>query len=531
MALCLVSISFYSTAQDTLSHNVTGERVCKPDSSPSFSKGARNPERGRSADVPPVVHSRIGDKSAGMPGKIRLINIGKFQQFSVYDKSTFDKDISSPKSVTFNSDGTKFYVNSLEGGRTVVYDTDSLHKRDVIRFNFTSADSSLWAPLSGFYPFIHYPGGSSRSFTGKPVESAWSHDGRYLWVPFYRRSFDLNAQDPSAIAVIDTKTDRIIRLMETGPLPKMVAASPDKKWMAVTHWGDNTVGLIDISSPDPAEWRHKPPMAAGHKFNPDYPLDTPVNRDSGSGYLLRGTVFSPDSRFLFVSAMGGPMSVFDVKNGKFIGHINSLYGIRHILIHDGYLYGSMNVAGAVVKVPLSEIIEAVEEALASGNRYIRLRNTVKISKVDSGARTLEISPDGRYLFVACNTASSLCVVDAETLGVVDSIRVDSYPVGLALSPDGRLAIVTSQGRKGFGGNAVNVFSIERPDLQAMTESAQQPDTIITSMTSHPDDELFEPDHQKYFKKRILGILILIGVLIIGAITGWSIMHRRKRNRH
>lgn len=49
---------------------------------------------------------------------------------------------------------------------------------------------------------------------------AFSHRGRYLWVPYYRRSFDINAQDPSAVAVIDTRTDSIVRMFETGPLPK-----------------------------------------------------------------------------------------------------------------------------------------------------------------------------------------------------------------------------------------------------------------------------------------------------------------------
>ena len=66
----------------------------------------------------------------------------------------------------------------------------------------------------------------------------------------------MNAQDPSAMAVIDTERDEIIRLFETGPLPKMVAVSPDGTRLAVTHWGDNTVGLMDISSDRPEDWHY-----------------------------------------------------------------------------------------------------------------------------------------------------------------------------------------------------------------------------------------------------------------------------------
>lgn len=63
--------------------------------------------------------------------------------------------------------------------------------------------------------------------------------------------------------------------------------------------------------------------------------------------------------------------------------------------------------------------------------------------------------------------------------VADSIRCDSYPVGLALSADGRKLIATSQGRKGYGGNAVNIFTVRRPDMPYVpeTELDVEPDTV------------------------------------------------------
>lgn len=73
---------------------------------------------------------------------------------------------------------------------------------------------------------------------------------------FYRRSFDDNASSPSAVAIIDTTTDKIVRVMPTGPLPKMLATSPDNHYVAVTHWGDNTVGLIDIASDNPMNFHY-----------------------------------------------------------------------------------------------------------------------------------------------------------------------------------------------------------------------------------------------------------------------------------
>lgn len=426
--------------------------------------------------IPPVVHSAKGDRSTGVEGSLRLVNMGKKQQYSGALRETFDTDIHSPKSATFSRDGSRFYVNSLEGCRTSVYNAATLEKIAVIPYKFSSGNGELWNPPSGYYPFTHYPDGPTRAFSGKPVESAWSHDGKYLWVPFYRRTFDLNAQDPSAIAVIEAETNRIVRLMETGPLPKMVATSNDGNLLAVTHWGDNTVGFIDISSDEPGEWRHFPPKAAGYRFKPDFSLSEPVNRDAKSGYLLRGTIFTPDDRYLLVSGMGGPLSVFDAVAKRYVGAVNSLWGIRHLVISGDRLYGSKNIDASVVSVSLPELVEAIDKARTSGSKTIDFRGRITRCKVGGGARTLEASPDGKYLFVACNSASAIYVVDAAGMRLADSIRCDSYPVGLAISPDGRMLLATSQGRERHGGNAVNVYRIERPDLpeQVGRPSADSP---------------------------------------------------------
>jgi DNA-binding beta-propeller fold protein YncE len=45
--------------------------------------------------------------------------------------------------------------------------------------------------------------------------------------------------------------------------------------------------------------------------------------------------------------------------------------------------------------------------------------------------------------------------------VVATISADSYPVGMALSPDQKHLIVTSQGKKSGGGNSVMIFNITR----------------------------------------------------------------------
>lgn len=421
------------------------------------------------SNVPPVVHSQIGDKSAGVENSLQIENIGKRQQYSAASKATFDKDISSPKSATFSKDGNILYVNSLEGCKTVAYQIPSLEKKYVVNYNFPSATGSLWAQPSGYYPFTHYANGTSRAFSGKPVESTWSHAQRYLWVPFYRRTFDINAQDPSAVAVIDADKGEIIRMFETGPLPKAIATSPDNSLIAITHWGDNTIGFIDISSPDINKWHHLPPITVGHKLQLNYSMTTPVNRDSNSGYLLRGTVFTPDGEYLLVAGLAGPLAVINIKSHKLVGMVQEIYGLRHLAIHGNTIYGTRNVAGEALSFPLDGLLQGVKAKEAGENNSIKINGNVKRVKVGGGARTLEVAPDGKYIFIACNSGNAVYVVETESMKVVDKIRCDSYPVGLAISPDGKYMAVTSQGRKGFGGNALNLFQITRFDLPITQE--------------------------------------------------------------
>lgn len=406
-----------------------------------------------------LVHPAMGDTASSADGSICLKLVGQKQNFAGGQSATRDADINSPKSINIHPDGKKYYVNSLEGCTTVCYDFTTNTKLKVIRHSFREGrDDALWAPESGLYPWRHYKD-NLNTFSGKPVESTFSHGGRYLWVPYYRRTFDINAQDPSAVAVIDTKTDAIVRLMETGPLPKMITTSPDGRTVAISHWGNNTVGLIDISSPTPSDWHHTQVLTVDYELKLDFPLDRSVDRDNGSGYALRGTVFTPDGRYLLVGCMGGGggIAVIDIPNKKYLGRVMGMMAnVRHLVIANGYLYLSINKAGYVQRIRLQKFMDAAKRMTGRTTTVIGWEN----AKVGGGARTICISPDGRYVFAACNMESQLYVVDTQTMKAVCKIAVDSYPVGMDLSSDGRYVFTTSQGRGNKGGNSVCIFEVK-----------------------------------------------------------------------
>ena len=106
--------------------------------------------------VAQLVRPKIGKTAQSADGRISIELIGKKQFYAPGDKATADPDINSPKSVNVHPNGKKFYVNSLEGATTVVYDFQTFKKLAVIKHQFDhTKDAHLWSKPSGVYPVAH----------------------------------------------------------------------------------------------------------------------------------------------------------------------------------------------------------------------------------------------------------------------------------------------------------------------------------------------------------------------------------------
>jgi DNA-binding beta-propeller fold protein YncE len=414
-----------------------------------------------SGKLEPLVRPPIHTRASG--GGVGLELVARFQHYDPEpaDRADrFDDHVFSPKSVQITPDGAKAYVQALEGHTTIVYDARTLTKLRAILHDFgpqqaglfDAAENVAWAP--------RFPSGETpaerNQYQGKPVEGVFTHGGRYLWVSHYRRSYDALGILPSSVAIIDTRQDRIVRVMQSGPIPKFMAASPDGHWLAVVHWGDNTVGLIDIRGEDPAAFRHAGEIVVGQRLPLD--LDRKVDRDRYCGLCLRGAVFTADSQYLLVARMGGGgIAVLDVAAHRHVGTVMGQKPTpRHLLLSaDGAtLYVGSNFSGYVATYRTAELVAA---ALAGRQRLAPLRQV----RTGEGTRTIALSPDGRLLFAAVHDASRLAVLDAHSLKPLVQIATDSFPVGLAVAPDGAHAWVTAQGDKLRGGNAVSVYAVTR----------------------------------------------------------------------
>lgn len=398
-------------------------------------------------------------EESGTFKELKLVKIIQSKVMSPKDPlSVYEPAINSPKSITYSKDGSKFYVNSLEGYTTIVFDSKSLKKLKEIRHEFTASNNKLFKDNenSVFDYKFKQTKAEYNHFLGKPVESCLSHNGKYLWVTYYRRDWDPKAESPSAVAIIDTEKDEIVRVMPSGPLPKMIACSGDNKYIAVTHWGDNTVGLIDVSSDNPMDFKYVSHIIVDNRLSMNFSASS--DRDSDCGNCLRGTVFTPDNKKILIAKMGGNgIAVIDVETKKYLGTITGSYlNLRHLVINQGYLVLSSNKFGIVQKAKLEDIFA---QKFNEQNQIV-YTNWETVS-VGPGARTIDITEDGKYVFACVNNACKVAVVDALTMKKIAEVDAAQFPVGMALSPDGKQLITTSQGKDAVpgSGNTVMVFEV------------------------------------------------------------------------
>jgi len=408
----------------------------------------------------------LGTVSDDLKSEVQLKLVARNQAFKSADLKEhdhYDTAVNSPKSVIFSQDGMKYYVNSLEGYTTVVFATQTHEKLKEIKHVFKDGDSKLF--LNNENTAFDYKQSEKQekpnNFYGKPVESCLSHKGKYLWVTYYRRGWDKNAQYPSALAIIDTEKDEIVRVMPTGPLPKMIASSPDDKYIAVTHWGDNTVGIISIEETDPFKFKYIKYCVVGEKIELSFSETEVLDRDNDCGSCLRGTVFTEDSKHLLVGRMGGVggICIFNTSDFSTKGYVQGMMGnVRHLVIVGDELFLSSNKFGYVQKCNLTKMLASL-----NGKEKTVRYSDWKSCFVGYGARTISVTANGKYIFAAVNNAKKIAIIRSSDMKLINTIEADPYPVGMALSKYETRLMVTAQGKGDQGGNSVTVYSVTYPE--------------------------------------------------------------------
>jgi YVTN family beta-propeller protein len=293
----------------------------------------------------------------------------------------------SPKSVASSGAGYVTAQNMMYRHSVTVYDARTLALVKTI------PDAVRLVKLG--YPA--YPGVTR----GAPVEAAFSPDGRYAYVSnysMYGAGFGPEGSDsctPSSgydrsfVYRIDMEGLKIDRAYRVGAVPKVVAVTPDNRYVLVTNWCTWDLSVISTK------------------------LGRQVKRIP-IGRYPRGIAVSPKGNAAYVAVMGGNELVrVDLRRWT-TSTVAVGAGPRAAEFHpsDRYIFVSLNAEGRVAKLDL--------------------KTGVVRSKVATGRapRSLALSGDGRSLYVVnyeSGTVTKLRTSDMTTLQTIDACY---HPIGI-----------------------------------------------------------------------------------------------------
>lgn len=234
------------------------------------------------------------------------------------------------------------------------------------------------------------------------VEIAFTSDGETAYV---------SQMKTASVYEIDTETRNVRRRIDTeGVWSKVVALSPDERTLYASNWVSDDVSVIDLDSGEVREV-----------------IDTVATP--------RGLYVTPDGDTLYVAGYeDGTIQRIDLASGDKEVLTRTGGAMRH-LVGDprrGVVYASEMSEGAVYTVDTD-----------SG----RVR---KLASVDQKPNTIELSPDGRMLFVSCRGRNgetyhqpgpewgTVVVLDVRTGKWLDALVGGDQTTGLDVSAGGRL---------------------------------------------------------------------------------------------
>jgi YVTN family beta-propeller protein len=294
----------------------------------------------------------------------------------------------SPKSVASSGTGYVTAQNMMYRHTITVYDARTL---ELVK---TISDAVRLSRLG-------YPQFAGISH-GAPVEAAFSPDGRYAYVSnysMYGAGFGPEASDsctPSSgydrsfLYRVDMRRLAIDRAYRVGEVPKVVAVTPDGRYVLATNWCSWDLSVVST-------WSNR------------------EVRRIPIGPYPRGIAVTHDGRAAYVAIMGGNQLVrIDLRR----------WTTRRIYVGQGpraealspngrYVYVSLNAEGRVAK-------------LDTWTGIVR----VKVS-TGSAPRSLTIAPDGKALYVVNYESGTVTKLRASDMTTLQTIDACFHPIGIA----------------------------------------------------------------------------------------------------
>lgn len=220
-------------------------------------------------------------------------------------------------------------------------------------------------------------------------------------------------------------------IQSAGGWSKVPVYNPKENRVYLSNWTTKNIGVIN-----PDTYKEEKLIAA-----PAVPRGMAFDEEGKSMYCAQFEDSAGRSNCRLIKK--------DLHTFKTIKEMGVRGAKRHIVSDRKYLY-------------VSDMLNAVVEvySLKEDDRL------VKTVKVFSHPNTMQLSPDGKRLYVSCRGPNNpekgylykglvmgrLDVIDTETLTVLESIEAGNQPTGLDVSPDGKTIVLSD-----FLDNRIRVF--------------------------------------------------------------------------
>jgi len=293
----------------------------------------------------------------------------------------------SPKSIVSSGNGLFSAQNMMYRHSVTIYDTNGELKA-------TIKDK---VKLSEF-GFEEY---KSEWYLGGPVESCFSHNGKYLWVSNYSmvgKEFSKEGcdacvgqqYDPSFVYKINTTTFEIENIIKVGAVPKFIAINEQSNKLLVTNWTSSDVSIIDLVT------------------------EKEIKRLE-VGRHPRGIAITKDGLTAYITIMGSSkIAKINLETYK-VNYIENVgKAPRHLVLSndDKYLFCSVNSANLIVKINL-------------------LTNEMAKCITKSGPRTMVLSANQSFIYVVNYFSDSFQKIDAQSMKIIETVKTAHHPIGIA----------------------------------------------------------------------------------------------------
>jgi YVTN family beta-propeller protein len=292
----------------------------------------------------------------------------------------------SPKSVASSGRGLVFAQNMMYRHTITVYDARRL------RLVKTISDAVNLSRLGARgHPGVDH---------GAPVEAAFTPDGRYAFVSNYsmygvgfgREGTDVctpsSGYDRSFVYRVDLRRLRIDAAIRVGPVPKVVAVTPDGRYLLVANWCGYDLSVVST--------KHRRQL-----------------RTIPIGPYPRGIAITPKGGAAYIAVMGSDHLVRLDLHHWTTSTVAIGTGPRALVFSpDGrYLYATLNGEGRLARLDRRT---GRELTVATG----------------SAPRSLAIAADGRSLYVVNYGSGTVSMVRTSDMRVLQTIPACYHPIGI-----------------------------------------------------------------------------------------------------